>query len=87
MELTGIKSTEEIQIDFTEVLNQKKGDLAIIQSDTFKCSPAAIHLRHIPLVIKRLECIDRRIYDLKVYESDTFMRFRGHPNIVSLYSY
>ena len=24
---------------------------------------------------------------MKVYEFDTFMRFRGHPNLVSLYSY
>ena len=24
---------------------------------------------------------------MKVYEYDTFMRFRGHPNLISLYSY
>jgi serine/threonine protein kinase len=34
-----------------------------------------------------MDCVDRRIYDLKVYELDTFMRFRGHPNIISLFSY
>jgi len=37
--------------------------------------------------LKRIDCVDRRIYDMKVYEFDTFMRFRGHPNLVSLYSY
>ena len=30
MELTGIKSTDEVMIDFTKVLNVKKGDLVII---------------------------------------------------------
>jgi hypothetical protein len=47
----------------------------------------APHLRGVKLVLKRLDCVERRIYDLKVYELDTFMRFRGHPNIISLYSY
>ena len=41
----------------------------------------------IQLVLKRIDCVDRRIYDAKVYEFDTFMRFRGHPNLVSLFSY
>lgn len=44
-------------------------------------------LQGVPLVLKRIDCVDRRIYDMKVYEFDTFMRFRGHPNLVSLYSY
>ena len=47
MELTGIKSTDEVMIDFTKVLNIKKGDLVIIQGDVFKCTPAANHLRDI----------------------------------------
>ena len=38
-------------------------------------------------MVKRLECVDRRIFDQLIYECDTFMRFRGHPNIISLYSY
>lgn len=38
-------------------------------------------------MLKRIDCVDRRIYDMKVYEFDTFMRFRGHPNLVSLFSY
>jgi serine/threonine protein kinase len=38
-------------------------------------------------VLKRIDCIDRRIYDAKVFEYDTFMRFRSHPNLVQLYSY
>jgi serine/threonine protein kinase len=38
-------------------------------------------------VLKRTECIDRRVYDSKVYEYDTWARFRGHPNLISIYSY
>ena len=87
MELSGIRSVDEVNIDHSCVLAIKRGDLAIIQGEVFKCSPAAPHLRDIPLVLKRLDCVDRRIYDLKVYECDTFMRFRGHPNIISLFSY
>ena len=87
MELSGIRSIEEIALDHNKVLAIKRGDLAIIQGDVFKCSPVAPHLRGIPLVVKRLDCVDRRIFDLKVYECDTFMRFRGHPNIVSLFTY
>ena len=34
-----------------------------------------------------MDCVDRRVYDMKVYEFDTFMRFRGHPNLISLFSY
>jgi hypothetical protein len=74
-------------IDYTRALAIKRGDLAIIQGDVFKCSPAAANLRGVQLVLKRLDCVDRRIFDLKVYECDTFMRFRGHPNVVSLFTY
>lgn len=87
MELSGIRSVDEVAIDHTSVLAIKRGDLAIIQGEVFRCSPMAPHLRGIKLVLKRMDCVDRRIYDLKVYELDTFMRFRGHPNIISLYSY
>lgn len=86
-ELSQIRSAEELRIDLSRALSMKRGDLAIIQGEVFKCSPIAPHLAHIPLVIKRLECVDRRTYDLKVYEADTLARFQGHPNIVSLYSY
>ena len=40
-----------------------------------------------PLVLKRIDCVDRRIYDMKVYEFDTFMRYRNHPNLITLHSY
>ena len=86
-ELTGIRNVDELIIDHNAVLAIKRGDLAIIQGEVFKCAPAAPHLRNVPLVLKRHDCVDSRIYDLKVYECDTFMRFRGHPNIISLYSY
>lgn len=44
-------------------------------------------MQNIPLVLKRVECYDRRIFDNLVYEMDTLMRFRGHPNVLSLFSY
>ena len=69
------------------MLKVKRGDLSIIPGDVFKCCPADYKIGGIPLVVKRLECIDRRIFDTLIYEADTLMRFRGHPNIISLYSY
>lgn len=86
-ELSAIRSVDELDIDFAQALRIKRGDLAIIQGQTYRCFPKAPHLSDIPLILKRLECMDRRIYDLKVYEADTFMRFQGHANVVSLYSY
>ena len=61
--------------------------MTIIPGDVFKCNPSNYRLQGIPLVVKRHQCIDRRIFDQLVYEADTLMRFRGHPNIISLYSY
>ena len=74
-------------IDHSLVLAIKRGDLSIIQGEVFKCTPSTPELQGIPLVLKRIDCVDRRIYDMKVYEFDTFTRFRGHPNLVSLFSY
>lgn len=65
----------------------KRGDLSVIQGEVFKCTPSRQNLMGVPLVLKRIDCVDRRIYDMKVYEFDTFMRFRGHPNLISLFSY
>lgn len=86
-ELTQIKSVDQIQIDHSEALSVKRGDLATIPGEVFRCNPAHYQLQSIPLVVKRLECVDRRLFDQLIYECDTFMRFRGHPNIISLYSY
>eukprot|EP01028_Stygiella_incarcerata_P008318 TRINITY_DN360_c1_g1_i2.p1 TRINITY_DN360_c1_g1~~TRINITY_DN360_c1_g1_i2.p1 ORF type:complete len:750 (-),score=175.24 TRINITY_DN360_c1_g1_i2:546-2795(-) len=86
-ELSAIRSVEELELDFSSALSVKRGDLAIIQGEVYRCYPKAPHLSDIPLILRRLDCVDRRIYDLKVYEADTFMRFQGHANIVSLYSY
>ena len=65
----------------------KRGDLAIIEGKVLRCRAAAPHLSQIPLVLKQLECVDRRTYDLKIYEIDTFKRFRNHPNICTVHSY
>lgn len=86
-ELQYIRSVDQIQIDHTEALKIKRGDLAIIAGEVYRCNPADYRIQNIPLVVKRLECVDRRLFDQLVHECDTFMRFRGHPNILSLYSY
>ncbi len=77
----------DLIIDYDEALRVKRGDLAVIQGETFRCRSSNPALSHIPLIIKRLQCIDRRTYDFKVYEADQLRRLRGHPNIISLYSY
>lgn len=86
-ELTAIRTVEELELDHSRALSLKRGDLSIIQGEVFRCHPIAPHLQDVPLIIKRLDCVDRRTYDLKVYEADTFSRFQGHANIVSLYSF
>ena len=85
--LIRIKSLNELFLDHSLILAVKRGDLSIITGEVYKCTPRASELQGIPLVLKRTDIFDRKIYDLKVYEFDTFMRFRGHPNLVSLYSY
>jgi len=86
-ELTRIKNVQDVEIDHEVVLAIKRGDLSIMQGEVYKCIPRAPHLQNLKLVLKRIDCVDRRIFDSKVYEFDTYMRFRGHPNLVSLYSY
>jgi len=86
-ELSVIRSVDDLHIDYSQALSIKRGDLSIIQGEVFRCFPLAPHLAEIPLILKRLECVDRRTYDLKVYEADTLARFQGHCNIVSLYSF
>ena len=75
-ELSCIHTVDEVEVDFGNTLSRKHGDLHVIQGEVFKCSPRAPTLSHCPLILKKLECVDRRTYDLKVYEADTFQRFR-----------
>jgi len=86
-ELLQIRSVDQIQLDHSEALGIKRGDVAVIPGEVFRCSPADYRLQNIPLVIKRFQCVDRKVFDMLVHESDTLMRFRGHPNVVSLFSY
>eukprot|EP00768_Dysnectes_brevis_P002885 gnl/Dysnectes_brevis/2105_a2442_2017.p1 GENE.gnl/Dysnectes_brevis/2105_a2442_2017~~gnl/Dysnectes_brevis/2105_a2442_2017.p1 ORF type:complete len:759 (+),score=246.56 gnl/Dysnectes_brevis/2105_a2442_2017:45-2321(+) len=87
-DLQTIRSSEELKIDTGgRALRVKRGDLSIIQGEVFLCNPIASHLSHLDLIVKRLECVDRRTYDLKVYEADVLERFKGHPNLTNLYSY
>jgi hypothetical protein len=86
-ELQSIKSVQDLEIDYSEAMAVKKGDLAIIQGEVFRCKPLSPPISHHRLVLKHLECVDRRIYDLKVYEFDQFMRFSVNPHVTPLYSY
>ena len=83
-----IYSPAQLLIDLDEALAIKHPglDLATFQSETFRCRPVEEAIAHVGLVLKRLACIDRRMYDIKVYELDTFMRFMNHPNVVALYT-
>jgi serine/threonine protein kinase len=62
-ELVFIKSVDQVIIDHSLVLAVKRGDLSALQGEVFKCTPSAAHLQGVPLVLKRTDCIDRRIYD------------------------
>eukprot|EP00767_Chilomastix_cuspidata_P001345 gnl/Chilomastix_cuspidata/1456.p1 GENE.gnl/Chilomastix_cuspidata/1456~~gnl/Chilomastix_cuspidata/1456.p1 ORF type:complete len:803 (-),score=258.30 gnl/Chilomastix_cuspidata/1456:822-3230(-) len=87
VEISKIRSVSELRINKDRVLTMHQGDLAIIQCKSFRCQPVAMHLADFDLLIRRLECVDRRTYDLKVFEADQHVRFSGHPNIVALYSF
>lgn len=50
-----LNSVEDLVIDHEQALAIKRGDLAIIQGDVFKCKAAAPHLSSQPLVLKRLD--------------------------------
>ena len=39
-ELQAIKSVDQIQIDHSEALRVKRGDLAVIPGEVFRCNPA-----------------------------------------------
>jgi len=39
-ELEVIKSVDQVQIDYTEALKIKRGDLVVIPGEVFRCSPA-----------------------------------------------
>eukprot|EP01047_Picozoa_sp_COSAG01_P041075 COSAG01_NODE_3502_length_5999_cov_31.512542_6_plen_227_part_00 len=83
-----IHSHVQVVIDQSEALSVKRPgfDLAVFESQSFRCRAADEAAAHVGLVLKRITCVDRRMYDIKVYELDTFMRFMNHPNVVSLYA-
>ena len=82
-----LRSVNDVVIDHSMVHAIKRGDLSILQGEVYRCTPADPSLQGIPLILKRIDCVDRRIYDAKVYEFDTYIRLRGPPNLVSLFSY
>lgn len=82
--LKTVRSLEPILIDNRKLLGFKRGDLNLIHSTTVRCRHQDSEK---PLVLKKMECLDQSIYNLKIYEIDQHIRFSNHPNIVTLYSY
>lgn len=60
------------------------GDLNLIHSSTYRCRHKMVDHK---LVLKKMECLDQSIYNLKVHETDLQSRFSHHPNILTLYTY
>ncbi len=83
-----IHSPAQLVIDLTEALSIKRPgfDVAVFDSQSFRCRAADESITKVGLILKRVTCVDRRMYDIKVYELDTFMRFMNHPHVVSLYA-
>ena len=83
-----IHSPAQLVIDLTEALSIKRPgfDVAVFDSQSFRCRAADESVAKVGLILKRITCVDRRMYDIKVYELDTFMRFMNHPHVVSLYA-
>jgi uncharacterized membrane protein YgcG len=83
-----IHSPAQLVIDLTEALSIKRPgfDVAVFDSQSFRCRAADESVAKVGLILKRVTCVDRRMYDIKVYELDTFMRFMNHPHVVSLYA-
>lgn len=86
--LRTIHSPAQLVIDLTEALSIKRPgfDVAVFESQSFRCRAADESIAKVGLILKRVTCVDRRMYDIKVYELDTFMRFMNHPHVVSLYA-
>jgi hypothetical protein len=72
-----VHGVSEVVVDQSAALALKRPgfDLAVFESQSFRCNAADEGVSHVPLVLKRITCVDRRMYDIKVYELDTFMRF------------
>ena len=81
--LREIKSLDDLVIDTSKRLGFKMGDLNLIHSSTHRCKH---HLIDHKLVVKKLECLDQSIYNLKVHETNQHQKFSSHPNFVTLYS-
>ena len=83
-----IHSPAQLVIDLSEALSVKRPgfDVAVFESQSFRCRAADEAAAKVGLILKRITCVDRRMYDIKVYEMDTFMRFMNHPHVVSLYT-
>ena len=80
-----VNSLDSLLIDNSKLLGFKKGDLNLIHSTTIKCRHKSY--QEFGLILKKLECLDQSIYNMKVHEIDLHLRYSHHPNIVTLYTY
>jgi serine/threonine protein kinase len=82
-----VKSLDVLDLDLSKTLSYKKGDLNLIQSNTVRCRMKDPTLETTKLVIKRLDCLDQNVYNLKIHETETMQRLGQNVSIVKLYSY
>jgi len=80
-----IKSTEELNIDFTNQLKKRK-TIVTLKDKVYKCKALNPQLKDIDLILKKYDCVDKKTYDKKLFEIEFFQRFSRNKNIVSLYS-
>ena len=69
-----VKSLDSLDLDLSKTLSYKKGDLNLIQSNTVRCFMKDLNLSETKLVIKRLDCLDQNVYNLKIHETETMQR-------------
>lgn len=82
-----IRSIYDLKINTRKTLGFKKGDLNLIHSMTYRCLLPDLSKR---LVLKKMECLDKSIYNTKIFEIDTLHKLRASTNlfnILKVYSY
>ena len=84
--LREVNSLDKLDLNLSKILGYKKGDLNLVHSKSVRCS-----LKDYPesprLILTQLDCLDQTVYNMKVHELETMIRYSHHPNIINVYSY
>lgn len=81
-----IKSTSDLDIDFDDQLKKRK-TIVTLKDKVYKCKSSVPTFSHIDMIIKKYDCVDKKIYDMKLFECEFFQRFSKNKNIVNLFNY